>query len=209
MSPIRTAPQWVVEQDSAEFVHLLELNFASGAIRLCTAAQDIFWNFQTWEAIGGLLEMGGIEETTDGKGQGVDLKLSGVDQTVLSVLLSSQYRGRAVKLWRAHLDSTTGLLGGEPLLLFQGLQLSPYTIEETREFGGGTVTVSTRVSGYFGVERVRGIQSNLMSHQHHFAGDTFFKNTALLANVKIHWGTQAPLHVGNRSGRGGRRVYFE
>jgi hypothetical protein len=158
-----------ITSDRAEFVHLLEFQFASGTVRLTTGAQDLSWGGFQWEAVGGLLEMGGVEETSDSRAQGVDVKLSGVDQTVLAVLLTSQYRGRTVTIWRAHLDDTTGQFVGDPLLLFQGLQLSPYTVDEERSRTAGTVRISTRLSGYFGVERVRGIMTNLVSHQHYFS----------------------------------------
>jgi hypothetical protein len=166
-----------ITSDFAEFVHLLEFQFASGTVRLATGAQDLSWNALQWEAIGGLLEMGGVEETSDARAQGIDVRLSGVDQTVLSVLLNSQYRGRTVKIWRGHLDRTTGQFVGDPLLIFQGLQLSPYTVDEDRSRTAGTVRISTRLSGYFGVERIRGIMTNLASHQHHFSDVDSYKNT--------------------------------
>lgn len=193
-----------VKNDSVEFVHLLEFQFDSGTVRLATGAQDLSWNTFQWEAIGGLLDLGGIEETTDTRAQGVDVKLSGVDQTILAILLGSKYRGRVVKIWRAHLDRTTGRVIGT-MMLFQGLQLSPYTVDEERDKGGGTVRISTRLSGYFGVERLRGIMSNLVSHQHYFNGDMFFANAASLANVKIYWGTPVPRTPGNNSGGGDGR----
>lgn len=190
-----------ITAESAEFVHLLEMEFSGGTVRFCTGVQDLLWNAFTWDAVGGLLQFGGVEETTDAKAQGVDIKLSGVDQTVAALLLTNQYRGRAVKIYRAHLNKTSGQVVGEPLLLFQGLQLSPYNIEEQRDFGGGTVQISTRFSGYFGVSRVRGIQTNLVSHQHHFNGDTFFQYTAQLTNAKVYWGTATPASI-TRGGGG-------
>lgn len=164
-----------------------------------------------WEAVGGLLELGGYEETTDARGQGIDLKLSGVDQSLMSVLFNSKYRGRPVKIYRAHLNSDTGQLVSDPLLLVRGLQLNPYQIEEERDRSGGTVRISTRIVGYLGVERIRGIQSNAISHAHHFTGETFFQHTSSLTNRKIFWGMAntstsrgGTLTDGDR-GRGGGR----
>lgn len=202
MAEMRGLSRFIVGQESAEFVHLLALSFESGTLRLCTAAQDIQWNGNTYEAIGGLLEIGGTEEASDGKAQGVDLKLAGVTQTIISTILSTNFRGQTVLLYLAHLDRTTGQVVDAPLLIHKGLQLSSYTIEESRDRNAGTVTVSTRVSGYLGATRVRGIQTNLVSHQHHFSGDTFFMNTASLSNVKVYWGTSSPNGTGARGGSG-------
>ncbi len=178
-----------IDLASSEFVHLLEFEFSGGSVYLSTGTSDLEWNSVTWAAIGGLLELGGVEETADAKGQGIDVRLSGVDQTVLAALLNNSYRGRDVRIYRAHLDRTTGEIIEDPYLLVQGLQLSPYTVDEETDRDGGTVRITTRISGYFGMERVRGIQTNAMSHQHHFAGDTFFQHTASLTNVKLRWGT--------------------
>lgn len=188
-----------INSDSAESCHLIELEFSTGTVYLTTAYQDIAWNGNTYEAVGGLLEIGGIEETSDPQGQGVDLKLSAVDQTVLAALMSAQYRGREAKVYRAHLNKGTGQVVGDPFLMLRGLQLSNYQIEENRDASGGTVTISTRISGYLSIDRVRGIKSNLTSHQHEFPGDTFWQNAAILANTKIYWGTPVPQTPGGNS----------
>lgn len=194
-----------ISSDKAEMVHLLQFEFDTGIVSLSTGAQDLSWNSTTWEAVGGLLEFGGVQETSDGKGQGVDVKLSGVDQSLLAILLGAKYRGRYAMIWRAYLDQTTGQFVGDPVKIFQGLQLNPYTVEEQRERHSGNVTISTRLTGYLGVERVRGIQSNLISHQHEFAGDTFFKNAAALANSKVYWGTKAAATPGQNTGNSNPR----
>lgn len=187
--------------ESAEFVHLLEFTFSSGTVRLSTGAQDLSWNSQMWEAVGGLLSFGGVEETNDMRSQGVEVSISGVDQTVLSSLLNNSYRGRTVKIYRAHLNRSTGKLVGDPLLLFQGLQVSPYNVEEERSSrSGGTVKISTRVVGLLGVPRQRGIQASLASHQHYFNGDVFFQHVSNLANRKIYWGTATATGIGGRRG---------
>lgn len=190
--PINAAALAAMKSESAEFVHLLEFTFSGGAVRLNTGAQDLDWNGFTWEAVGGLLQFGGVQETSDMSSQGVDVQLSGVDQTVLSVLMTNAFRGRQAKIYRAHLDRATGLVVDSPLLLFQGLQLSPYTVEEDQASTGSTVQISTRLVGFFGVDRVRGIVSNLASHQQYFNGDLFFQHTSALDTTNIYW-AQAPV----------------
>lgn len=181
-----------IESAQGEMVHFIDLDFSAGPVRLTTAGQDLDWDGISWQAVGGHLEVGPIEETSDGRGQGVDLHISGVDQTVLALLLAAQWRGRDVRIYRAYYNKATGLLIGDPQLVHQGLQLSPYVIEEENSRSGGTVRIRTRLSGYLALPRVRGIQSNLVGHQHVFPGDTFFQHAASLGNVKIYWGTAIP-----------------
>lgn len=207
--PLTSGILAAVEGASAEFVHLIEIEFAAGSAHLCTGAQNLDWDSSTWEAVGGLLEFGGVEEGSDSRGSGVDFKLSGVDQTILAALLNSRYRGQSARIWRAHLNPTTGQLIDEPLLLFQGLQLSMYNVEEERDRAGGTVTISTRITSILGATRIRGMQANPVSHQHYYPGDLFFQYVAELAHRQILWGTGVavyPRRPGGPSGpdEGGR-----
>lgn len=190
-----------IAAEQSEFVHLLEFQFSGGAIRLTTATQQITWNAFNWLAVGGLLEFGGVEETADQRSQGVELRLAGVDQTIVAALLGQNQRGRTVRIWRAALDQALGTVKDAPYLLFEGLQLEGYQVQEDRDHKGGSVSIQTRVVGYLAVERIRGIVANLVSHQHHFNGDLFFQHTASLGSRMIYWGTRAPSTVPQRHGR--------
>jgi len=189
-----------ISADSAEFVHLLEFDFSGGFLRITTGASDLSWNSFTWTAVGGNLEFPGIEETNDTKSQGVRLALSGVDQSLVATLLTNNYRGREVKIWRAHLNTANGTVIADPILMFAGLQLAPYQVEEQQTHDGpNTVKISTTVASFLGVERVRGIQSNLASHQHHFPGDLFFQHTVALGHRQIYWGSIPVTTTGGRN----------
>lgn len=154
----------------------------------------------TFEAIGGNLQIGSVEESPDPGSQGIELQLSGVDQTIIAALLSNSFRGRVVKIWRAYLDSMTGQVLPDPLMLLEGLQLDPYQVTEDRSRKGGTVTVKTRIRGRMGVDRVRGIWASVTSHQHVYPGDTFFQNAASIGNTPIYWGVPKPISVGSGQG---------
>lgn len=198
--PINAGMLAAIGSERSEMVHLFEFHFAAGIVRISTSAQTLFWNAVEWEAVGGALIFGGVQEIADAGSQGVDISLSGVDQSILAILLESAYRGRPVKLYRAHFNQDTGAVIDAPLLLFQGLQLSPYTVTEQRSSRtGGTVTIKTRLIGYFGTPRVRGIVANLTSHQHYFAGDMFFQHTGILTNNKLYWGQTVP-RVAHKTG---------
>ena len=94
----------------AEVIHLIELDFSGGTLYLSTAGFDVSWNSHTWEGIGGVLSWGPVSETADDKAQGIPLQLSGVDQTVISLLLSQKIRGRGCKVYRAWVARGTNLL---------------------------------------------------------------------------------------------------
>lgn len=186
----------------AEFVHLIEIDFSGGPVRIQTGAADLLWNGITWQAVGGALTLEPLEETVDGGAQGVEMRLSGVDQTILSALLGESFRGRDAAVWRAHLDQETGEVVGTPLLLFRGPQLEPYVVEEQRGRTGSTVRITTRLSSMMSLRNTRGVRSNVTSHSHYYTGDTFFQHTATLVNKKISWGSM-PVNIPTGVGGGG------
>ena len=88
-----------VAQKAAQPVQFIRLGFGSGAVYLTTAAQDITWNSVTWTAIGGLLDVGNVTESPDDQSTRYTMRLSGVNQTILSILLQDQFIGRPVEIW--------------------------------------------------------------------------------------------------------------
>lgn len=103
----------------AEAIYLIELQFSGGTIRLNTGAQDVSWNGFTWTAVGGAIELDPLSETTDGLGQGLSVKLSGVDQSIIAAFLTNGHRGRVANIWLAHLHTTTNFSDNPELLTVQ------------------------------------------------------------------------------------------
>lgn len=204
----------IEKRTGAEITHLLRIDHSGGTIRWTTATRDVDADVgdgagaQTWISIGGALEVGIPEETDDRRAQGLRLSLSGVDQTIISVILSNELRGRFAYLHRAWL-ADDGTVAGT-LELFRGLQNREYRVEEDSPQEGRepTCTVSTRVvSRLVELQRHRMVRTNLTSHQQMLerAGvpdpetDDFFKFVPTLQDKEIRWGSE-----GAAGGSGGR-----
>lgn len=155
-----------------------------------TGAQSLNWNSATWQAVGGLFQIGVIEESSDSRGQALRIVLSGISTSVIATILSQNYRGRFIVVWRANLDYSTGALAGEPINMGSYLMNAPWEVaEDIDPRGVSTVRVSSRVVSRLTLFRdVNGIRTNLASHQRIAAGDTFFQNVAGLVGKKISWG---------------------
>lgn len=188
----------LTEQSGHDIVHFIELQFSGGTVRATTAPMDLVWNTFTWEALGGLLDVDGFAESFDMGGIGARLRLSGVDQSILAILLSQNFRGRRARVWYAKLTPADGTVTGTPLLMFDGLMNEGWSVRESRgDFGGGTVDLSTKLLARINdLIRVRGIRCNLHSHQQQpisgVSSDTFFQNTAQIPGRKIYWGQKTP-----------------
>jgi len=187
-----------------ERTFLIKFDFSSGPIFLSTGSRDILFSGQTYTATGGGLAIGSVEESSDVKGQGVDVILAGVDLALISTLLSQNFRGRTMDVTQVLLDPTLGTVL-DSIPLFAGLQLDNYEIEERVERGQPlTATIRTRGRHRLSKNEFRGIRANLHGHQQYQDGDTFFTHAPSLANKKVYWGRDASIKLGTGgSGTGG------
>ena len=146
-------------------------------------------------------------EVGDRKAQGVELRLYGVNQQIISAIQNNQFRGYMAKVYLLHYNPDTGV-ANTPDLLFQGRQNSDYKVTESRDHtstdSGGTVTVSTRITGDVALmNRKVSTRANVPSNQDMLrrksltATDTFFSRVASLAGKDIYWGTGEPMRARN------------
>jgi hypothetical protein len=206
-----------VAAEQAVVVRLIQLEHGGGTVRWATSAQDIDWGGFTWIAIGGALELGGVLESPDLRGAGMAVGLAGVDGSLVSVVMTNDFRGREVFVYRAHISSA-GQVVADPHLEFRGFQNGRYEISDdarAEEGGGGTVTVKSRwVSRLARLQAALAVRTNLTSHRDLLrrAGlsgvaldDDIFKFLpGLAARVStIRWGAAAPAPFGGGGGSSG------
>ena len=200
-----------------EFVYLYEIVHSGGTLRLTNAPQDIVALSVTWTAAGGTITHGGVPETSDRRGSGIELSLFGVTQTIIAAILANNFRGRPVKIYLLHYDPDTGVQD-TPDLLIEGRQNSDFRITETRDptstTSGGSVTVKTRISADLTeIDQIISVRCSVESHEEMkrrggFTGgdiaDKFFKRVPSLMGVSIHCGSDViPARVGT-----GRKVEY-
>jgi hypothetical protein len=181
---------------SAEACALLELDFAGATQYLTNAPLPVSWNSHTWVAVGGALVCSGTSERWE-PGSSMRLSLSGVDPSILALVLQLQYRGRRATLWWAHWDRATATVISNPALLFSGNMNDAFDVSHQQDASGaGTMTIETRITERISdVGRLRGIRTNVHSHQASgipgAATDTFFMNVAGLVGTRVFWNTDA------------------
>lgn len=178
-----------IAEGAATYVHLNELSFSGGYQRLSTGSANLLWRGLTWTAIGDALGFNAVQESTDLSAGTIELTLSGVDDSILGVLLSQFYIGRSATVWRAHLNSSAGTVIADPLLLFSGFMNGGYTVRDVRPIDGhGTCTITMRCTDQLArLDERRGFQTNETSHQAVYADDRFFQHVNVLAHKPFTW----------------------
>lgn len=110
--------------------------FDSTTLRLWAGDKDVTFQGETYLGNGWLQGIKANEESERVRSTGMEIELSGIPQTILSLILSDSKHSATGKLWLAMLDSSFDVIADE-YLLFSGRLDSP----EIRESGQGT-TVS-------------------------------------------------------------------
>ena len=78
--------------------YALEMNFDTAPVRLWTGFGDRTIDGETYLGAGGLLAIEGIEEIADLTAKGVNVSLSGISSSIISLALQEPYQGRSARI---------------------------------------------------------------------------------------------------------------
>ncbi|MCP4545952.1 MAG: hypothetical protein GY835_05740 [bacterium] len=172
-------------------VHLVEIVFQEAIVRLTDAVSSITFRDQVYYAFGHSLEFTGIEEVRNPEISKLTLALSGVDRSMVALVLSLNYIDRPVTIYRLFLDNN-GAAIGDCSPLFRGRTDSPSILEDP---DAGTCTVAFSVSSVWGATgRHPGRHTNDEEQQIYFPGDKGFEFTSQLVETTFMWGLSKKWH---------------
>lgn len=185
---LTSAMQTAIKAQTGEFAHLVDLEFSGGTVRFTTAAADIDWGGNTYVALGGLLQIEAVAETSDFAAQSILLKITGVNTQVIGVLLGEGYIGRLATVRLAHFESD-GTVTSDPLIVWLGYMNERWEIQENIDREQSSCEISAQfISPIARFEQTRGIQADPLSHQRHYSTDTFMEHIAATADLQVKWG---------------------
>ena len=166
-------------------VLLIEIEFGT-PVYLTNAPFDITSSVsgssRTYLRNGHLKNIAGINETNKPTKNSLQITLSGVDQTYISIALSENIINKEVYIYRGFLDANNALIS-DPFLLFFG------TIDEYRITDNTTTAnlVLNLTSHWGNFEKTSGRVTTDNSQQRFFSGDKGMEFAALTVR-DIKWG---------------------
>lgn len=194
-------------------VILARLEFSTGGFhRYCNAYQTVYWEEtagfgeQAYIGLGNLAGISTLTETTDLSAQTIQLTLSGIPNSTITDIFSTNYIGKPVYLWYATIDKETYAVEHDgddadsgPVLIFSGLM--DFGTVEFGETATITVNATHRLADW---ERPRGGRFN-REYQLRYIDefDRGFKYVKELQNKPISWGGETVAAPGNDDGNGG------
>lgn len=98
---------------------LVDLDFPTTAMRLTSRARDIAFNGNTYSGNGVLLEVSGIEETTEVSPAGLTLSLAAT-AALRNTIATEFFQGRRAGIWLGFIDATDAVVAS-PIPLASGI----------------------------------------------------------------------------------------
>ena len=166
------------------YCHLVYLGFSTPVRKTdngFTLTSSVEGSSQTYNADGTLLGVGNVPEANTPIKNSIDLMFSGVDQSLINVVLTNDVLGADIKVWRGVISS--GALVADPFLLFHG-SLEDFAIDDN----GTSASLGISATNHFGnFEKVNGRTTSDSSQQRHFLNDKGQEFSALTLR-DIKWG---------------------
>ena len=168
-------------------VHLIDLNFSTPQyLTDCSfnLTSSISGSSRTYTASGHILNIGNSQEGSKPIKNSLNLTLSGVDQSFISIALNENIINATVQIYRAFLNSSNAIIS-DPFLLFDGF-IDQYSIEDDTT----TANIGLNITSHWGnFEKVSGRRTSDNSQQRFFSGDKGFEFSALTVQ-DIRWGRE-------------------
>lgn len=181
---ISTAFQTALEAEEVKPFYAAQLDLDAGPLRLWTGYGEITIDGNTFTGAGNLLGFSGFEEVNDLSAKAISISLSGLDETVLSLALTTPIANRKVRVYFGVREDDGTVHAIE---IFTGLANTiPFTDD------GQTAVVELSVdSKLVLLEKASNRRYTHESHQARHPGDTFFSYVADLQDKEVVWGRKS------------------
>lgn len=156
--------------------------FTVGPLRLYTGIGDrviqVQGSNQTFTGTGGLLSVSGLDEVSDLSAKSIQLTLSGINISILSIALQEPYQRRACRLYFGE-DSVSDVVQ-----IFAG-KMNKMRIQDDASTSSITLDVE---SNLIELQRSSGWRYTDENHQSRYSGDTFFSYVQAIQDQQVAWG---------------------
>lgn len=173
--------------ESGEFSphYLVEMNFynpitnAAAPIRLWTGIGDLSYGGDTYTGAGDVLTISDLEEAAELKVSGLNISLSGVEDSALVPALSHEYTGRQCKVYLMVNNQSS-----DAFEVFSGF-MDVMTIDDSAEASSINLSVENRL---IDLDRTNPFRYTQESHALLYSGDTFFSYVQDLQDQEVQFG---------------------
>lgn len=183
---ISSANRTAITAKSVRMAEFIELQFPEGTVRATLAARNIVWGGFTWLGDGKVLSIERLTENTDNKPRRSMLRLSGVDATIRSRLMTSKLNYSECNIYLGLFDEAWVLLD-TPITLAQRMLMS---FPRIRLDKGEQMAELSLESWNLLSQRDSPVLATPETQKIRFPGDRGLDRVALIATQEFQWGGQ-------------------
>lgn len=154
-------------------IHLVSVHLDSETLYMNDSYKAITYDGNNYLGVGHFIGFSDIEEASEVIVSSMTLSLSGIDKSMITLIMNNDYINRTIKVWTAFLDINSHQLILNPVLIFEGHINSP-SISEDPDGGKSTVSVSA-TNAWVDFDRKTGRHANNEEQQVLFPGDRGFE----------------------------------
>ncbi len=164
-------------------VMLIRAYFDSGTLNLWNGLGPLTYGGNLYTGVTPILNVDTILEQKTTAATGVNISLSGLDSTILSLAENEPYQQRAIEIYIGMLDSS-GAIIADPYLMFQGY-MDTMTIADD----GQSINIAVACESEL-IALERALQSTYTPENQkiEFPDDSFFDFVANIQDQTVQWG---------------------
>lgn len=175
-----------INEDVVRPIILFYANFPDGALRIWTGLGDLVWDGNTFTGAGTLIKYEPAVETIDTVAAGARVTLNGLDSSVISKALNTNYQGRDCQIWIGMFDSSKNIVSN-PITSFRGI-LDSDEITDSLSSPSVTMSLENKLSDQLRSKVYRYTDQDQQT-LHPNANDRGLEFVPSLQNAKIQWGS--------------------
>jgi len=167
--------------------YAIKMNFTSGALLLATTYADLIIGGNTYFGSGHIISISPIVETSDTRASGIEIKLNGLDTSILSAGLTEDTQGMVVEVYFGVLTTTNNAdaIVDTPYQVFSGF-IDAMILTDGGETSTLTFTVENKL---ITLERPTDRRYTDQDQQNLFSGDKGCSFVTSLQDKAIAWGS--------------------
>lgn len=178
-----------------EFVRLIVGKSPSTTVyTFCNAAAPITVGGITFTALSILLSIGDVQRDIKSTSDDMNITLTGIDPTYISLILSSNIKGSIVEIWRGFFDSNNQIITTPTTQFFKRYQGIINSVSISEKWNDdlrqriATCSISSSSMRQVIQNRLSGIKTNENIWQTFYAGDTSMSRVSEISNTYFDFG---------------------
>ena len=183
-----------LDSPSIRHAEFIRLTMPSNVYTFCNAAAPISVDGMTFTNLGSLLQLSDIKRDIKANSSDLNISLTGVDGTNVSIVLSSDIKGSRIEVWRGFLDSNNQIIQTPTQQFFKRYQgiVSNYSITEdwNEQARSRVATVGISCASFRTIleNRVGGVRTTPKIWQVFYPGDASMNRVPAIAGSYFDFG---------------------